>query len=134
MSYSFFCGCVNLDHEVIHLRSDCRLSSTAAVAMLDADCEEEIALDTDVDEDFDCISMADSAVSSSAESVASVSACSISIVDLVSDSQHILLKFSDMPPNVPDIPTYQPDLITHSSATPRWTLSSVTAAPGRTRG
>ena len=52
--------------------------------MLDADCEEEIALDTDVDEDFDCVSMADSAVSSSAESVASVSACSISVVDLVS--------------------------------------------------
>jgi len=63
-----------------------RLSSTAAVAMLDADCEEEIALDTDVDEDFDCISMADSAVSSSAESVTSVSACSISVVDLFRDS------------------------------------------------
>ena len=30
--------------------------------------------------------------------------------------------------------TYQMDSITHSSATPRWTLSSATAAPGRTRG
>ena len=79
--------------------------------MLDADCEEEIALDTDVDEDFDCVSMADSAVSSSAESVASVSACSISIVDLVSDSQHtstqlnplvksFYIVFNDMPLNV----------------------------------
>ena len=47
------------------------------MAMLDADCEEEIALDTDVDDDLDCVSMADSAVSSSADSVASVSACSI---------------------------------------------------------
>ena len=63
----------------------CRLSSTAAVAMLDADCEEEIALDTDVDEDFDCVSMADSAVSSSADSVASVSACSIPVVDMGSN-------------------------------------------------
>ena len=75
--------------------------------MLDADCEEEIALDTDVDEDFDCVSMADSAVSSSAESVASVSACSISVVDLVSHYiQNIFLrsfcftsfsKINDMP-------------------------------------
>ena len=66
-----------------YLSSIRRLSSTAAVAMLDADCEEEIALDTDVDDDFDCVSMADSAVSSSAESVVSVSACSISVVDMV---------------------------------------------------
>ena len=50
--------------------------------MLDADCEEEIALDTDVDEDDDGVSMADSAVSCSADSVASVSACSISVVDM----------------------------------------------------
>jgi len=62
-----------------------RLSSTAAVAMLDADCEEEIALDTDVDEDDDGVSMADSAVSCSADSVASVSACSISVVDMFRD-------------------------------------------------
>ena len=50
--------------------------------MLDADCEEEIALDTDVDEDDDGVSMADSAVSCSADSVASVSACSIAVVDM----------------------------------------------------
>ena len=53
------------------------------MALLDADCEEEIALDTDVDDDdLDCVSMADSVVSSSADSVASVSACSISVVDM----------------------------------------------------
>ena len=58
--------------------------------MLDADCEEEIALDTDVDDDLDCVSMADSAVSSSADSVASVSACSIPVVDMGSLSVDVL--------------------------------------------
>ena len=60
------------------------------MALLDADCEEEIALDTDVDDDLDCVSMADSAVSSSADSVASVSACSIPVVDMGSHSVDIL--------------------------------------------
>ena len=60
------------------------------MAILDADCEEEIALDTDVDDDdLDCVSMADSVVSSSADSVASVSACSISVVDMGRHSAEI---------------------------------------------
>ena len=113
--------------------------------MLDADCEEEIALDTDVDEDFDCVSMADSAVSSSAESVASVSACSISVVDLVNHFiqntcyvTHFLFNIVFMISNMiclnSYLSTHQMDSITHSSATPRWILSSATDAPGRTRG